>query len=401
MPGGRAYRYGGAVAEIFRQTVIQTDKPSFNKAKVSSHLSTSSSKIDGDDMMQASSQPLSAISEEYRSRPPSAERGARIAWIDTCKGIGIALVVLGHMEKSRGQELIYVFHMPLFFFLAGYCHKVTSSFKSFFQSKTIHLLVPYLCFLIVYAPLEWHDLRKSGTIHAGKQALIDLAWGGDHLHGGLAVFWFITCLFLTQQIMNWLLAKFNSSIVTAICVLSLTLSYVNSMYFPQVSLPLGLNVVLAAVPIYYLGYAAKTWNLDSWAMRIGCLGGVALGVLLVFKSVAIEYDMRDAVYGIPVLTLGLSLAYILTVITFSKWLSISRPVASVLGKLGTASMGIMFLHMFIAQKLRYWLHLENAALLLAVLVLLVSFGITMALFQWRATRALLLGSKKDFMALVS
>lgn len=57
----------------------------------------------------------------------------REAWVDYAKGIGIILVVFGHVNRglySAGIQLsgssylltdsiIYSFHMPLFFFLSG------------------------------------------------------------------------------------------------------------------------------------------------------------------------------------------------------------------------------------------------------------------------------------------
>ena len=50
-----------------------------------------------------------------------AEKKGRIEYIDVAKGIGIILVVLGHLDV-KGQisrEIIYSFHVPLFFMLSG------------------------------------------------------------------------------------------------------------------------------------------------------------------------------------------------------------------------------------------------------------------------------------------
>lgn len=50
----------------------------------------------------------------------------RINWIDSAKGIGILLVVLGHSTGNIEDPLnkaILSFHMPLFFFLSGLCSK--------------------------------------------------------------------------------------------------------------------------------------------------------------------------------------------------------------------------------------------------------------------------------------
>lgn len=38
--------------------------------------------------------------------------------VDVAKGIGILLVILGHL-KNPIMDFIYAFHMPLFFFISG------------------------------------------------------------------------------------------------------------------------------------------------------------------------------------------------------------------------------------------------------------------------------------------
>ena len=43
----------------------------------------------------------------------------RIGWVDTAKGIGLLLVIIGHLPIPLVPVWIYTFHMPLFFFLSG------------------------------------------------------------------------------------------------------------------------------------------------------------------------------------------------------------------------------------------------------------------------------------------
>lgn len=46
--------------------------------------------------------------------------GSRAEWIDVLKGIGIILVVIGHVNtKGFLVQWLYTFHMPLFFALSG------------------------------------------------------------------------------------------------------------------------------------------------------------------------------------------------------------------------------------------------------------------------------------------
>ena len=51
--------------------------------------------------------------------PPG--RALRLPWLDLYKGLAILLVVLGHMNiPARASQLIYSFHVPLFFIASGY-----------------------------------------------------------------------------------------------------------------------------------------------------------------------------------------------------------------------------------------------------------------------------------------
>ena len=49
---------------------------------------------------------------------------SRISWLDILKGIGIFLVVLGHVYSEKTIfNWLYSFHMPLFFWAAGLTYK--------------------------------------------------------------------------------------------------------------------------------------------------------------------------------------------------------------------------------------------------------------------------------------
>lgn len=63
---------------------------------------------------------------------------------DIAKGIGMFLVVIGHMATmKRAQPNIFSFHMPLFFIISGYFFKQTS-FKKLISKKARSLLIPYI-----------------------------------------------------------------------------------------------------------------------------------------------------------------------------------------------------------------------------------------------------------------
>ena len=83
--------------------------------------------------------------------------GGRIAWVDAAKGLGISLVLYGHVTEAAAQQnassalaqtrFIYAFHMPLFFFLAGYVWKRRDLGLGAFLARMLRgRLVPFLVF---------------------------------------------------------------------------------------------------------------------------------------------------------------------------------------------------------------------------------------------------------------
>ena len=92
-----------------------------------------------------------------------------ILWINSAKGIGVILIILGHLLYSSNvtflNQIIYSFHMPLFFILAGYVQKENVG-KEFIVKRIKRLVVPYLAFSVVglhYFALP--IIEKGGTIH--------------------------------------------------------------------------------------------------------------------------------------------------------------------------------------------------------------------------------------------
>lgn len=61
----------------------------------------------------------------------------RIEWIDTAKGIGILMVMLGHDYLDwKFVFWCYSCHMALFFFLSGCTFKLLCRFQIFFKKES-------------------------------------------------------------------------------------------------------------------------------------------------------------------------------------------------------------------------------------------------------------------------
>ena len=140
---------------------------------------------------------------------PSSKRVARLLWVDYAKGIGIFLVVLGHVLRGLADNVIlsrsfsfdyldqwiYAFHMPLFFFLSGlFLYRSTSRpFRDFVTNRLRVLVYPYLVWSLIQESLQ-SLTYGSGNGSAGFLPSLDSFW--KILYRPPDQFWFLYILFI-------------------------------------------------------------------------------------------------------------------------------------------------------------------------------------------------------------
>lgn len=133
---------------------------------------------------------------------------SRIAWLDVFKGIGIILVVFGHVYVNNiASNWIYSFHMPLFFFATGYTYK-KRGIKSDIIRKAKLLLIPYFSFgiieLIYWQLLERRFRHSSLSFCKAFLGLVRASY--DMLDFNVHL-WFLPCMFICCVIFNILINK--------------------------------------------------------------------------------------------------------------------------------------------------------------------------------------------------
>jgi polysaccharide biosynthesis protein PslL len=315
-------------------------------------------------------------------------------WVDVLKGIGIVLVVLGHCPNPF-NKIIFMFHMPLFFFISGYLFKPNKNIRDYFLNKIVHLIIPYVSFLILLYPVFNRINFKSIGLETFTEHVMKPLIGGRNLSGVLSVFWFVTTLFLTQQLMNILMVKLNSLYLIIFSSLLLIMGYINSIYFPEFWLPWNANVVFASLPIFHIGFLYNKFKIKQNKLLLGSLFLIVLMMTLYFSKNT--YDMRNANYGIPVVTLFSSIVFIVTLIEFSKLISKISIIEKPLSELGKASMVIMFLHQAIIVIILKFITNNTAVGFIGSVIF--SYLAYIILLQNKTCRAIFLGSKRDFVEL--
>ena len=324
-------------------------------------------------------------------------------WIDVLKGIGIISVVAGHAypwQSGMIVPLIFLFHMPLFFFLSGYLYKPSADLIDYATKKAFHLLVPYAAFLLLlyFLPEICRILATQDDLYREVKYLVkNTVFGGPRLIGFGTAFWFVTCLFFTQQIFNFLVVRFSSGALLSAVVVATVLSFVNSLVYPNFDFPLSINVVLAALPIFYIGYVFKRYEGARWITPVALLVSV-LAIVSVLAGAHNFYDMKSSNYGIPVVTMVSAIAVTVVLVAAAKQLQSVPLAATGLIALGQASMVIMFVHqaiLIVSRDLGFANPLYGIVLALAV-----SYGLYLLFKRYTISRAMLLGSESDFRKLV-
>jgi len=318
----------------------------------------------------------------------SAARDRRWLWLDALKGIGIIAVVIGHVIDRDAARMVFLWHMPLFFFIAGLVFKPDADGRRFARDKAARLLLPYAVFLVLLSGPDVMAVLSSGTTRDALAFAASRVAGGKTLYGWLAAFWFVTCLYLTQLVVNACVVRWRARTVSMLMAGMLVLAYANQLLLPRAWLPWGANVVLFAAPIVYLGMRLRS-QLDGRAWWLA-LPIAAAGLVLAFAHLVEAPDMKYSRYGTPVLALVLGMAVVMALVVFARrWLA-SGLVAVGLARLGEASLLVMFLHMAIQQTLDQRAGVHDVSLRIVIALLLPTIlHAVLVRFGW--SRRFLLG----------
>lgn len=192
----------------------------------------------------------------------------RIEWLDIAKGIGILLVILGHCVKISEPlcQLIFVFHMPLFFFLAGVTASQKDSLATTLHKKTKTLLVPYIGFYLLGFAVTylWPVWRQGLTM----QGMWDDIWLADPNAVHNSSIWFLVCLFFV--IFVYCLIRRMPVWAQVILIAGLYLVGVwyarHRMDYSILGynrLPLNLDVVPLGLPFYAMGVYMRRYDLGT------------------------------------------------------------------------------------------------------------------------------------------
>ncbi|WP_427813656.1 acyltransferase family protein [Enterococcus sp. 22-H-5-01] len=314
----------------------------------------------------------------------------RIRYIDYVKGLGILLVILGHI--GYGSDYIYIFHMPLFFFISGLLlsNLETKDAIQFLSSKIKGILVPYLVFSIIsfiwWAMIERHLRDQSIPVMKALLNIFIPYVGASFIYN--VVLWFLVAILFSYFFVFFLVKITNNHGfimgLTSIFVF-LLISQINEPKIFELSIAFsGGQLCMTAGYIirkYKIGDLKELENTKNIYLLIGFLSGL-FGIWIAHYFNHDAVNMMNNSYGnLLLFILGAAAGIVLI---FSLALILNRINLPVLSFLGINSLVIMAVHdpikriviVVIAKLLRQEnevvRHEMFPALLILILVTIVS-----------------------------
>ena len=288
----------------------------------------------------------------------------RIEWMDSARGIGIILVVYGHVLRglldagylSKASPLwlsdysIYTFHMPFFFLLAGLNvrRSIEKGKATFILGKLWTVAYPYFLWSTIQGTIQLQISRLALSVlnHKPSPLFMEVI-----LRHPISQFWFLYALFICHVVAfvvgrsKWTLALVGaSSFILSLFSIGEPTSYMLPFYI--------LGILLASY--------AERWSPSLRTSVIVGVTGVVLFAVAVKLGHAASHGKAASVFSMPAALLGIGLLCLLGQLLACM----SRPLTQILKAIGAMSMTIYILHIMADTAARFvlkWLGIDNIA----------------------------------------
>ena len=291
----------------------------------------------------------------------NANRKERDPVFDIAKGLGVVLVILGHLDLPFWLiNLIYFFHMPLFVITSGYFHKVRTLREV--VNSTLRLYFAYLVYGVLFLIISW---IRSGNFEPDSLLSLVLArpvsiWTIPYF----GIFWFIIALMVIRVISQ--LAKPNILTLFISLGLFFIVWYLQKKGFNIADLPFAPAQVILLFPFYVLGYLIKEYlpslNRAKWIIYILfiVIGGLSIVLADGTESKIVNYhqvSLFNPVIALLLAVLGSSSLILFsgTIVRFKNWMS-NRVI-----KIGEYSFTYFALHLFLFSLISSTLSILNVS----------------------------------------
>lgn len=277
-------------------------------------------------------------------------------WITYFKAIGIMLVVIGHTYiPNNVKNFIYLFHMPMFFFISGYLYKEKDSCSpiKYLKKKLKRLYFEFIkwqCIFLVFhnflVLIKFYPKNSSYNLKEILECFFKIIsfQSTEQLGGAM---WFIPALFGTSVIfciIRFIVLKFDNKFQKFLNIILIVICMIIGY---TTDLPRFLSVSFSAISIFYIGFIYRKFEKKIVLNLQGVI--ISLIILLVLNQFG-SINMVNNSYETICFLIVASLSGIYINIYIAKIISNREGINKLLFLVGKRTMDIMILH-FVAFKL--------------------------------------------------
>ena len=228
--------------------------------------------------------------------PPPYKK--RLIEFDVLKGIGIISVLIGHVSVGPElKNLIYSYHMPLFFLVSGFFYKEKPLWE-YSKHKSFQLLIPWVFFLAVLCLyFEGLGILATHSLLLPLQGIIqNIGSGlmGDENSYCYYTIWFLIALFLVSIAYAVLVRLIrNKWVLTTLFIGLYIIGW--GVQTAQIDFPYFLDTVCSILIYFHLGYLFKESGLYK---KLISLKISLTALLLLFVGVAFLQPVVDLKYNV-------------------------------------------------------------------------------------------------------
>lgn len=279
----------------------------------------------------------------------------RIGYLDVAKGIAIICVIIGHYDyRPLVQNIIFSFHMPIFFLLSGYFFK-NISWIDLIKKKSKQLIIPYILtsFGVVFSSIIWDMCFNVNNVK-----LNILRWISASLYGSgntydtpyyipqIGAIWFLLALFFSLLILKFVIK--HKYAYLEIGVIALIGYYSSKLLW----LPFSIQSAMVAAVYVYIGYILKSHKVlhsNMWKETI--LSAIIWGMYLVKGGGHLYLVTNYFQYGL--IDIAASICACFVVIYISEIISKVNLFNKVLCFIGRNSLIILCFHLVELNTFRW------------------------------------------------
>ena len=297
----------------------------------------------------------------------------RNTFLDCTRGLGICLVVFGHVERGLSDAhllpanypfpqidfTLYTFHMPLFFLLAGlYVWPALEKGRGpFIGSKFMTIVVPYFVWSIIQGGVQiamGHSTNHSLALSDWPRLFYD----------PLGQFWFLYALMIWQMVAFACGRRGPALIVIAVAALAFSTGLPES--FLATTMKMG--VFFAAGAAIGPQLERRIASIAHWKSFVICCGAFGVAVFGIW-NVAPVYSWQ----ALPAAIFGMGMIMIVC-----YWAN-RTPAKAPLALCGQRSMHIYVMHIMAAAGIRIVLTKAGVDNAYALLLIGTAVGVVLPL----------------------